>query len=261
MASGAAADRIAGDPANVLALSASSLPLREFVSVPPGYQVGQTPGAVPGGTLAGTMDEDPAANGAGADGFGNSPGGTGNANSGSGASSGPPGPPQPAALAPAIAATRKEYSNNGVFDVVVQSAGPEGLQESAGVLSGKPVYSVYLQVGSRRDWILQYCVPASDVSAPVNSGSVVRLGGPARLSAPYPLVTYRPTLVHAANRYLMLHGFVTAEGRFQDLRALGAHDPAWAALAISVLLRWEFRPATLEGTKARVEVLLAIPGE
>jgi hypothetical protein len=264
--SGSAADRIAGDPANVLALSASSMPLREFVSVPPGNQVGRTPGAVPGGTLAGAAEE--GANGAAGNVGGPGgppevapalPPGAAPANAAAAAPSAPP--PRAAATASvlAIESTRKDFPTDGVFDVVVQSAGPESLQESTGVLSGKPVYSVYLQVGGRRDWILQYCVPASDAAAPVTSGPVVRLGGPGRLTAPYPLVTYRPPIAHYGSKYLMLHGFVNADGRFQDLHAIGAHDPADAALAISVLSRWEFRPAAQDGKRVRVETLLAIP--
>jgi hypothetical protein len=259
--SGAATDRIQGDPANVLALSASSLPLREYVSVPPGSQVGRTPGAVPGGTLAGAAEEGAGGSSEAGSGLGSGSGGTGAGGTGAGGAASPPRVLPAAGSALAIEATRKEYPTNGVFDIVVQSAGPEGMQESAGVLTGKPVYSVYLQVGGRKEWILQYCVPASDVLAPAVSGSVVRLGGPARLSAPFPLVTYRPPLVHGPGKYLMLHGFINPQGRFQELRAIGAHDLLQAELAVGVLSRWEFRPASHGGKPVRVEMLLAIPGE
>ena len=51
----------------------------------------------------------------------------------------------------AAAPTRIVNPAGGVFDVVVQSAGTEGFPESAGVLSGKPVYSAYVRVGGGRD--------------------------------------------------------------------------------------------------------------
>ncbi|HWR50883.1 MAG TPA: hypothetical protein VN428_07230, partial [Bryobacteraceae bacterium] len=48
------ADTVPGDPANVLALSTRSLPLREFVTVPPGNQVSETPAGQAGSALSGT---------------------------------------------------------------------------------------------------------------------------------------------------------------------------------------------------------------
>ncbi|HWR51104.1 MAG TPA: hypothetical protein VN428_08355, partial [Bryobacteraceae bacterium] len=166
-----------------------------------------------------------------------------------------------AILKATIEATRIVHPSNGVFDVVVQSSGPEGFPESAGVLSSKPVYSVYLRVGAKRDWILQYCLPASDAPAPQVFGSVVRLGATARLNAPFPITTFRPPARQHPGRYLMLHGFITGEGRFEGLRPLGAHDAADLAAASAALERWTFRPATQEGRPVRVEMLLAIPSE
>ncbi len=256
-----------GDPVNVLAISANALPLREYVTVPPGNQVGRTPGAVPGGTLAGTADGSgtgvAGAPGAGSGtGGGASGSGTGTgAGTGAGSGTGINGAEVLAAMRSAIAATRMVTPSNAVFDVVVQSSGVEGFTESAGILSGKPVYSVYLRVGGKRSWILQYCLPASDVHPAENAGAVVRLSAPKRLLAPYPLVTYRPPPRRAGSRYLMLHGFITTEGRFQDLRVLGGGDPWHALAALDALNRWEFRPATESRKPARVEVLVAIPPE
>ncbi len=250
-----------GDPINVLALSSSSMPLREYVTVPPGNQVGRTPGAVSGGSLAGTAD----GSGAGASG---APG-VGSGASGSGTGSGPgagdgigaDGHPPLAAVRAAISATRMLNPSNGVFDVVVQSSGLEGFAESAGILSGKPVYSVYLRVGGKREWILQYCIPASDATPAETGGRIIKLSAPKRLLAPYPLVTYRPPERRNGARFLMVHGFITAQGRFEDLRVLGGRDSWYAAVALEALSRWEFRPAILERQPARVEVLVAIPPE
>jgi hypothetical protein len=59
----------------------------------------------------------------------------------------------------------------------------------------------------------------------------------------------------------MVHGFIGANGRFQDLKVLGSGDPQENANAIAVLEQWEFRPATQQGRPVRVEMLLAIPAE
>ena len=41
-------------------------------------------------------------------------------------------------------------------------APPDALPESAGILTGQPVYTVYLAVpGSRREWIMQFAVPGA----------------------------------------------------------------------------------------------------
>jgi hypothetical protein len=161
---------------------------------------------------------------------------------------------------PAVLATRIEHPAGGVFDVVVQSTGLEGFAESAGVLSGKPIYSVFLSVGAPKDWILQYCLPYGEEQAEV-SGSVVRLGSPSPLAAPYPRLTFRPPLSHGPGTHLMLHGYISVSGRFQELRMLGTGDPKAAAGVVAVLEEWRFRPATQDGKAVRVEVLLAIPGE
>lgn len=265
------ADPNPGDPVNVLSISGAKTPVREIISIPAGNQVGRTPGAAPAGSLTGadapagalSAETTPASGGAKDAG---APASTDGAKPASGAlpaSEAGPGTPnaKSAALSAAIDGTRILHPANGVFDIVVQSTGPAGFAESEGMLSGKPVYSVYLAVGSRRSWILQYCIPASDVPPPEVSGTVVRLAAPARLVAPYPRVTFRPPSIAKRGSFLMLHGMIDAAGRFQNLRVLGAHDPSQTDLVVAVLERWEFRPATSEGQPVRVEILLAIPGE
>ncbi len=160
-----------------------------------------------------------------------------------------------------MTATRIEHPTGGVFDVVVQSSELEGYAESAGVLSGKPVYSVFLRVGAPKEWLLQYCIPFGEEQAAETNGAIVRLGKPTPLAAPFPRVTFRPFFHHRPGTHLMLHGFISPEGKFQDLKLIGAGDPRSTAVVIAVLDRWMFRPATQDGRPARVEILLAIPGE
>lgn len=298
---GVSADPLPGDPTTVLSVSSDPLPLREFLTVPPGNQVGRSPasGSAARGWEggAGHSDRGTGANGpsdaqrasstdvsgsggaaAGAGGGPNLPGASG-AGAGLGHSrSGPPGvsdrteagtiPPAGGALSastlarsPAVLATQVTHPTTGVFDVVVQSSGFEGFPESAGVLSGKPIYSVYLAVGAPKDWILQYCIPASEAEGPEVIGSVVRLGTPPALTAPYPKTTFRPPVHHRPGGYLMVHGFIGANGRFHDIRVLGTGDAQEHAGAIAILEQWEFRPATRQGQPVRVEMLLAIPAE
>jgi hypothetical protein len=149
----------------------------------------------------------------------------------------------------------------GVFDVVVQSGGLEGFPESGGVLSGKPVYTVYLEVGAPKEWILQYCIPFAEAENAQMNGMVVTLAAPPQLAAPFPLTTFRPPPHHRSEGYLMVHGFIGTNGRFMELAVLGKGDPSENAQAISVLDQWELRPATQNGRPVRVEVLLAIPAE
>ncbi len=277
---GVPADPLPGDPTAVLSMSDSSMPLREFLNVPPGNQVGLTAGL--DGLLGGTASAD--SNGPAGKGRGGGSGAAGNGNgrgTGNSAGNGSPetavassatsregsgngsGDPMTASRAAALAAaeaTRINHPAGGVFDVIVQSSSVDGFAESAGVLSGQPVYSVYLQVGGPKDWILQYCIPAGD-SQLQTSGPVIRLPKLSPVSAPYPRVTMRPVIYRRAGTYLMLHGYITAEGRFEDLTVLSTGDPEEHANVMAILERWQFRPAMQQDNPVRVEVLVAIPSE
>jgi hypothetical protein len=165
----------------------------------------------------------------------------------------------PAEAPPARAVVRIEHPPGAVADVVVVQPAPmDGMIETSGALSGRPVYSVFLQVGAPRQWILQYCVPGEDQSM-VLTGGVVRLSSPAPLAAPYPRVTYLPPLRPRPGSYLLIHGYLNAAGRFEALQPLRGADREEAAAIIPVLERWEFRPAMREGQPVRIEILLAIP--
>jgi hypothetical protein len=128
--------------------------------------------------------------------------------------------------------------------------------------TGDAATAAFLTVGAAKEWILQYCLPlGEDQTASQVSTSVVRIGSSSALAAPYPKLTFRPPLYHRAGTHLMLHGFVSPAGKFQELRLLGRGDPRATAAVIAVLDKWEFRPATQDGRPVRVERLLAIPGE
>ncbi len=152
-----------------------------------------------------------------------------------------------------------EHPPLGAADVViVQPAPMDRMIESTGALSGRPVYTVFLQVGAPREWILQYCVPDEDQGLTV-TGGVVRLAQSGPLIAPYPKVTYLPELRARRGSYLLIHGYLGPNGRLESLKALRTADYEEAAAILPVLERWEFRPAMRDGRPLRVEILLAIP--
>ena len=51
-------------------------------------------------------------------------------------------------------------SSNGTFDaVVVQSSSTDPFPESKELLTGRPIYTVYVALGTPKDWALYFCVP------------------------------------------------------------------------------------------------------
>ena len=81
-------------------------------------------------------------------------------------------------------AIRVTKPKDGRYTFMVMGSKPEeSFPEAAGMLSGKLVYTVYLGIGVRPDWILQYCLPPS---------AAVAAGG--ALAAPYPYLMFRPKL-------------------------------------------------------------------
>lgn len=167
-------------------------------------------------------------------------------------------------LAPGLkyaSAIRIEHPSNAQFDVVVmQSSADEGFPESAGVLSGQPVYTVYLQVGAPRAWLLQYCIPKDTGPVTKVVGGAVYIGKATPVKAPFPLVTVLPpATMMPRSSYIMVHGFVDKAGKFKDMNVLRAPADQIRELLIPQLTEWVFRPATRDGIPVLVEVLLAIP--
>ena len=261
-------DPFTGHPIHVLALSPDPAPLTDALRalfIPAGNQFARLPGAPPlfgipglGGGTAG---------GRGASGTGET--------AGDSASEAGPGPAElvhslPGGgrlfgmlTPPGLNGTplRVIHPNNGVFDVVVvQSSASETFPERADALSGRPIYTVYLQVGAPKEWILQYCVP--NMAGPMQSGNVVTLGNPESVGAPYPTVTVRPPedWSHGTD-YLLVHGFLDESGRFREMKILQSSQPASPTTdaLLQYLAYWEFRPALQDGRPVRVEVILAVP--
>ena len=139
----------------------------------------------------------------------------------------------------------------GHYGMVVVGAEPEeDYPETAGLWTGRMVYTVYLQTDTSQNWILQYSLLRSLQQKAENRR---------RPDAPFPYDMMRPILI--SQDVVLVHGFVNESGRFEKLSI--AYPPAYAqsALLLRALKQWEFRPAMNEGQPATVEVLLIIPGE
>ena len=257
---GASVSPTLGEPVNLLALSADPATLGERVTVPPGNQVGRLPNlpAYPDASAGSAVTV------VGSKATGSVSGsGAGKAGAGAGSES------ELTEFARALAGLPQRYAtpikiehpSNAVFDVVVmQSAADPAFAESAGVLSGQPVFTVYLQVGAPKAWVLQYCIPKESAPPPKIVGGAVNIGNPSPVKAPFPLVTLLPpaTMLPRAG-YIIVHGSVDAQGQFTDLTVIRAPNAKMKDLIVSELAKWHFRPAVRDGTPVTVEILLAIP--
>jgi len=149
---------------------------------------------------------------------------------------------------------------SGSFDaVVVQSSPVDQYPESRGLLSGRPIYSVYISLGTARDWTLFFCVPGERPQS--GSGPVVVLGPPgAPVKAPYPTKLLKPAIkLPSYEKYVLVHGLVNKDGKFEGLRLVRPIRPETDQALLAALASWEFRAATRDGVAIAVEFLLSIP--
>jgi hypothetical protein len=153
--------------------------------------------------------------------------------------------------------TRITLPKDGKFGVVVLgSAGSTPYPESVGALSGKVVYTVYMKVGLRKSWILQYCLPTATSRHAVNGTSATPL------AAPWPFLIMRPDqLADSDADYIIVHGMLNAGGQFDQLAMVFPAELDKKNLLLNSLKLWAFRPASRDGVPVAVEVLLIIPRE
>ncbi len=150
----------------------------------------------------------------------------------------------------------------GTYDaVVIQSSPVDQYPETRGLLSGRPIYSVYISAGTAKDWTLYFCIP--NAKPPETSGPVVTIGAPETpVRAPYAYKLVRPDVkLPSYERYVLLHGFVSAEGRFQNIHIVRTILPEVDAAILAAMADWEFRAATKDGVPIQVEFLLSIPAK
>jgi hypothetical protein len=152
---------------------------------------------------------------------------------------------------------RIESPKDGHFPAVVLGLSSSSqYEEAAGVLAGRLVYTVHLRVGTKKSWILQYCLPRSAEQAANLKG----VGTP--VEPPFPFLILRPELEFAPEMdYVIVHGIVNSSGKLEQLSLLGAAGFAQEHVLFSSLGLWQFRPAARDGQPITVEILLIIPRE
>jgi hypothetical protein len=150
--------------------------------------------------------------------------------------------------------TRIDHPPNGKPGTMVLGASSaESYPESAGVLACKIYYTVYVQVGLPKNWILQFCLPdAAERTTTASRGAV------AALDAPWPFVMMRSPMAALSGDYTLVHGLVNTRGRFENLALVVPDDGAKKEL-LGALQQWEFRSAAHDGQPIAIEILLIIP--
>jgi len=145
--------------------------------------------------------------------------------------------------------------------MVVQTTPLDQYPESRGLLSGRPIYSVYISVGTSTDWAFYFCIPGEKPAS--SNTSVVQLGAPAApVKAPYPTRLVRPEIALPSwEKYVLVHGYVNEQGRFEGLRVVRSTQPGIDQALLASLTGWEFRAATRDGAAVMVEFLLSIPAK
>lgn len=276
-----------GDPVNILSLNDRPVPATDKLVVPPGNlagRLGDETGFGPGGTTN-APGNSAAARPAESTGGSSSGSGMPNAKSegadrgatrgspegaaGNGAAAAGPHPgdvailgaggrSSPARNAPGYGVITRQP--NGNFDaVVIQSSSLDQFPESKGLLSGRPIYTVYISVGTAKEWALYFCVPGEKTASAAQK-NVVELGPATPVQAPYPTRLMRPQVtVPAYYKYVLIHGYVNATGRFERLHVVKPIQPETDDAIVASLSGWEFRAATRDGVKVAVEFLLSIP--
>ena len=267
-----------GDPVNIVSVTDHPAPPTETLKIPPGNsvaraqsgQIGQgaagggnlTRSDSPGGSSAARLDTASASSSASADSAGSDSTGSPTARGAAAARNGTPTGGPAGAVSPA---PRKETiitrPANGHFDaVIVQSSPLDLFPEGRHLLSGRPVYTVYVAVGTAKDWALYYCVPPEKSNDSGGSTGVIQLASATPVKAPWPTRIVRPAVsLPKYQKYALLHAYLTEAGRFRDVRIVSPGVPETDQAILSAISGWEFRPADRDGVPIGVEILLAIP--
>ena len=243
-------EAFSGQPVNILALAAERAGARN-VEIPRGFQ------NIPSGAAAG----DGASTGSERD---SSPGlAAGGARQGATQQSGASVPSVPATMSTPVAAApeliRIQHPANGNFDVVItQSLVRDDLPDLSRMLSGSPVYTVYLSVGDLKDWLLEYCLPARENRQV--SPYQIDVEDAGSVTPPYPIATVIPDSIRAQQtaKPIVLRGLLTAAGNVQ-VASLPDTGNSLMYQLVALVSQWQFRPALRNNKPIDVEVLLVIP--
>jgi hypothetical protein len=143
---------------------------------------------------------------------------------------------------------------DGQFGVVVVGASLESkYPEISDVWGGRFASTVYLHLGKKKSWILQYCIPRDTPES--------IMGG--HLEAPWPYEIVKPKIDTAEldADALMVHGIVNKAGKFESLAMVFPTGYSQEKVLLAAIQQWQFRAATQNGQSVPVEVLLIIPDE
>jgi hypothetical protein len=129
----------------------------------------------------------------------------------------------------------------------------EEYPETLGMWADRLAYTVYLQVGAEKNWIMQYCLPRVQQA----------VGGISRPDAPWPYLIVTPHLAagDSDTDAVLVHGFIDEGGHFEHLAVVFPTEFPQTKFILSALQQWQFRPAAQNGKSTTVEVLLIIPEE
>ena len=149
---------------------------------------------------------------------------------------------------------RMIHPENGRFDVVLVGAIPEGAPES---FRSGPVYTVYLDVGKQKRWLLHYSAIRPSVQI---TDYVVRIGFVQPIDAPYPHITVVPPELPAAEgEPITIAGVIDTNGVFRQVRPIRSTPDDYGSRLMQLLKKWLFRPASKAGEPTEVAVMLVVP--
>jgi hypothetical protein len=150
---------------------------------------------------------------------------------------------------------RVVHPENGRFPMVLsRTTLPEDAPEA---LKGRTIYTVWLDVGTARQWLLHYSSTDPQVQM---SGNVVRIAAVERIEAPYPQITIVPSgETGVGNNRLTITGILDSAGKLRGLKPAGASDEEASGRLMALLERWSFRPARKAGIPSDVAILLIVP--
>ena len=149
--------------------------------------------------------------------------------------------------------------------IILISNDASSIPEAAGILTGNPVYTVYLEApGFTKKWVLQVCVPASESTSEVQPG-VIRVLSRKSLDPPY-AERKKPlhlTLDGVDPQYLpprvVVYATVSPNGELGNMRIVSGLNPKADGEILANLREWEFNPAFRDGEPVAVEALFGIP--
>lgn len=151
--------------------------------------------------------------------------------------------------------------------IILVSNELQSLPEAAGVLSGNPVYTVYVEVpGFRKKWILQVCIPADEGGTlEFEDGGVLRVLARKALDPPYAVHRVAPEMALADEdpfympSRLVVYFRVNEHGELLDQRIVAGVNERTDNAVLASLEDWQFHPAFHNGEPVAVEALFGIP--